>query len=128
MRNRRREHGQAQLPICEADCKRRNLRAGLRQFPEFRHCEMGFGLSNNGIFVRGGRRMRGWKMIPIADARLGKLVKIGEKVLLPSTAVVSTVNPSAGWQQRFHMPIRGFPRLTYGLKFPVRLRAAIYPS
>lgn len=83
-------------------------------------------------------------MIPVVDARSGKLVSVGETVSYPD-------NPISGWQllsveegifsadvvimscggrvEVVPSPVKWFPRLTYGPQFPVGgLRAVVFPS
>jgi hypothetical protein len=60
LRHGLRKHGQARLPVRKADSKRRNLRASLHQFPEFRDCKVESRLPFGGGFVRGGGCVRSW--------------------------------------------------------------------
>ncbi len=82
-------------------------------------------------------------MTPIVDARSGKVVKIGEPVVYPGdpdagytieSVSIGVFSGKAAVRKTYGrivvgMPIRWFPKLTYGPHFPVDgLRAAILPT
>ena len=82
-------------------------------------------------------------MIPIVDARTGKIIRIGEFVrggpeqdagFVIECLHTGVLRAKAVTRTRLGLgvvecPIRYFPRLTYGPEFPADgLRAAIFPS